>query len=337
MNLVEEFLENIRVQKRYSPRTYTLYQNALEDFYLHTYPEKAFQLPGGGPSSKKVPTKGKTLQKEREAAVAGCTEKELLEALTQTNIRGFIAAGLDSGLNPRTMNLKISALSSYCSYLLRFGLLSANPVRKVYRPKEARKLPSFYTEQALDSYLEHTPEELRREEDFHHYRNRMMILVLYATGMRRSEIVSLQEKEFDFSRKIFRITGKGDKLREIPVPASVCQEILLYLERIKKEFPAGTDGKFFVTDKGKSVYPQFVENVVKEEFSGIEGFSGRKSPHVLRHSLATHLLNNGADLNSIKEILGHSSLAATQVYTHNSFEQLKKTYLTAHPRAKKRR
>ena len=117
----------------------------------------------------------------------------------------------------------------------------------------------------------------------------------------------------------------------------VFQEIVLYLERLEEETAVGASGWFFVTDSGKQLYPAFVNNVVKKAFGGREGFSGKKSPHVLRHTLATHLLNNGADINSIKEVLGHSSLAATQVYTHNSFEQLKNIYLTAHPRAKKRR
>ena len=153
--------------------------------------------------------------------------------------------------------------------------------------------------------------------------------------MRRSEIVGLRRSDFDPGRKVFTVLGKGDKMREIPVPASVCQEILLYLERIRKEFPDVPEGgRFFLTDAGQPIYPELVNETVHEELDGVEGFTGRKSPHVLRHSLATHLLNNGADLNSIKEILGHSSLAATQVYTHNSFEQLKDTYLTAHPRAK---
>lgn len=303
MTLVNDFLEYIRVQKRYSSRTITLYKDALEGYYTYYYKEK---LPD--------------------------SEKEELEILSQSNIRGYVASGLDSGLNPRTLNLHLSALSSYCTYLVKFSLLPSNPVKKVFRPKEAKRLPVFYTQEALDDYFDHDS-----EEDFHGYRNKILILTIYATGMRRSEIVNLKRSELDITRKVFRITGKGDKMREIPVPSSVCKELLLYLERIKKEFPEEKTGNFFVTDKGKPIYPQFVENVVKEELSGIEGFSGQKSPHILRHSLATHLLNNGADLNSIKEILGHSSLAATQVYTHNSFEQLKKTYLTAHPRAKKRR
>lgn len=307
MNCIEKFLEYIRVQKRYSPRTSALYRSALEEFY-------AFILPDADP--------------------AITPEEELIGTLTTNNIRGFIAHGLESGLSPRSMNLRLSALSSYCSYLMTASLLESNPAKRVFRPKEGSRLPEFYTEGALERYLAEPPDH---EGDFHLLRNKMMILVMYGTGMRRSEIVSLKVGDFDSGRKVFRIVGKGDKLREIPVPISICEEILLYLKRIKGEFPEGTDGMFFVTDKGKAVYTGFVDKVVKEELGGLEGFSGRKSPHVLRHSIATHLMNHGADLNSIKEMLGHSSLAATQVYTHTSFEQLKNTFLTAHPRAKKRR
>ncbi len=307
MNIVENFIEYIRTQKRYSPRTFALYSEALADFYAYLFPE---------------------------TGLPGIAEQELLTSLNTTNIRGFIAQGLNSGLSPRTMNLKLSALSSYCSYLVSAGLLNSNPAKRVFRPKEGSKLPEFYTEGALDRYFE---ERLPEDTPFHKLRNRTMIAVMYATGMRRSEIVGLKEENLDLERKVFRVVGKGDKLREIPIPISICEEILLYLKRIKVEFPEGVDGKFFVTDKGQAVYPAFVDKVVKEELGGLEGFSGRKSPHVLRHSIATHLLNNGADLNSIKEMLGHSSLAATQVYTHTSFEQLKNTFLTAHPRAKKRR
>lgn len=307
MNIVEKFIEYIKVEKRYSPRTVALYEGALADFYGYLFPE------------------------EELATIA---EQDLLAALNTTHIRGFIAQGLESGLSPRSMNLKLSALSSYCNYLVAASLLDSNPAKRVFRPKEGAKIPEFYTEGALEKYFE---EPLPEGATFHKLRNRAMILIMYSTGMRRSEIVGLKRGNFDIGRKVFHIVGKGDKLREIPVPISVCEEILLYLKRIKEEFPEGTDGKFFVTDKGKAVYPVFVDKVVKEELGGLDGFSGRKSPHVLRHSIATHLMNHGADLNSIKEMLGHSSLAATQVYTHTSFEQLKNTFLTAHPRAKKRR
>ncbi|MCF0172195.1 MAG: tyrosine-type recombinase/integrase [Bacteroidales bacterium] len=163
----------------------------------------------------------------------------------------------------------------------------------------------------------------------------MIILLLYVTGMRRSELCALKIRDFDPGRKVIRVIGKGDKEREIPVPDRICRELSLYLNKMNDEGVENPSGYFFLTDSRKPLYPAFVNNLVRREFSGRDGFSARKSPHVLRHSLATHLLNAGADLSSIKEILGHSSLAATQVYTHNSFEKLKSTYLTAHPRAKK--
>lgn len=307
MNIVENFIEHIKVEKRYSPRTCSLYGEALADFYLYLFPE---------------------------GDISTIAEKDLLEVLNTTNIRSFIAHGLDSGLSPRTMNLKLSAISSFCNYLVSASLLESNPAKRVFRPKEGSKIPEFFTEGALERYFE---EPLPEDAPFHKLRNRTILAILYGTGMRRSEVVNLRRENFDLARKVFRVCGKGDKLREIPVPVSICEEILLYLRRIKIEFPEGTDGKFFVTDKGKAIYPVFVDKVVKEELSGLEGFSGKKSPHVLRHSIATHLMNHGADLNSIKEMLGHSSLAATQVYTHTSFERLKNTFLTAHPRAKKRR
>ena len=262
--------------------------------------------------------------------VISAEDDELLELLRRENIRGFIAQGLGKGLNPKTMNLKLSALSSYCNYLVKSGKLTSNPVKKVHRPKEAERLPQFYTQTAMGNYLSSVI-----DDNFPAYRNRIIILLLYSTGMRRSEVVNLRIPDFDVSRNIFRITGKGDKLREIPIPYSISAELLLYLKRFEQEGIGNEKKFFFLTDKGEKLYPQFVNRVVNDELKGVAGFSGKRSPHLLRHSLATHLLNNGADLNTIKEILGHSSIAATQIYTHNSFEQLKKIYLTAHPRAKK--
>ena len=313
----EKFIEYIGVQRRYSPRTVALYRSAIDEFC-------AFALPEAG---------------------GEVSDAQLKDILKPALIRGFIAEGLEAGQSPRTMNLKLSALSSFCRWLVRCGFLDSNPVGKVYRPREDRPLPQFYTQPSMEALLEQAEEEAEAEaaaspdgkEPFGELRERMIILLLYTTGMRRAELCNLKVGDFDASRQVFRVTGKGDKTREIPVPDRICKEIVLYLERLSEEVGQGASGWFFVTDKGCQLYPAFVNNVVKKVLGGKDGFSGKKTPHVLRHTLATHLLNNGADINSIKEVLGHSSLAATQVYTHNSFEQLKKTYLTAHPRAKKRR
>lgn len=307
MKIIDSFIDWLGVQKRYSPRTLVLYRGAVDEFYAHMFPEG-----------------------EMDAG-------EETSVLTPLNIRGFIASGLESGLSARTMNLKLAALSSYCSYLMKQGLIPSNPVKKVFRPREEKKLPEFYTEKAMGNYFQSLTEEREGqegEESFQVLRNRTILLLLYASGMRRAELCRLKITDFNPERSVIRVLGKGDKLREIPIPDAICQELLLYLKRINREFPGNTEGYFFLTDKGAPLYPSFVNNVVKKELEKVEGFTGRKSPHLLRHTLATHLLNRGADLNSIKEILGHSSLAATQIYTHNSFEQLKKAYLTAHPRAK---
>ena len=304
--LLDDFIEYLSVQKRYSPRTAALYRDSIEEFYAFIFPE----------------------------GEAGLDEDDRLEVLRTANVRGFIAQGLERGISPRTMNLKLSSLSSYCTFLVKREKLSSNPVKKVFRPKEDRKLPQFYTEKSIDNYFEKSLASLRENDDMQKLRNRTMMLVLYSSGMRRAELCSLKIGDFDPRRRVFRVTGKGDKTREIPIPDLICQELLLYLERFKKEFPDNPEGWFFLTNRGGAPYLAFVNNVVKEELSSVEGFTGRKAPHALRHSLATHLLNRGADLNTIKEILGHSSIAATQIYTHNSFEKLKETYLTAHPRAK---
>lgn len=304
--LLDDFIEYLAVQKRYSPRTVELYRGSIEEFYDFIFPEGTQEV----------------------------GEEERLDVLRSANLRGFIAQGLERGVSSRTMNLKLSALSSFCTFLVKREKISSNPVKKVFRPKEDHKLPQFYTEKSIDNYFEKSLERLRETDDFLKLRNRTIMLVLYSGGLRRAELCSLKKSDFDARRRVFRVTGKGDKTREIPIPDLICQELLLYLERFTKEFPANPEGFFFLTNKGAAPYLAFVNNVVKEELSSVEGFTGRKAPHALRHSLATHLLNRGADLNTIKEILGHSSIAATQIYTHNSFEKLKETYLTAHPRAK---
>lgn len=305
------FINYISVQKRYSVRTQQLYANAIERFYIFILAVAEDELPDN-------------LWKSNLA------ESQQLELLTPNNIRGYIAAGMEGGLSARTENLLLSALSSFCTYLVKKGLLAENPVKKICRPKEKKRLPDFYQKEALEEYFSR---EL--QSGYEPLRNRLILLMLYTTGMRRAEIVNLKVGNFDQGRRVFRITGKGDKEREIPIISFLYENILIYLQQrilVLKDVP---NQSFFLTEKGETLYVQIVNNIVKQELAGLKGFSGKKSPHVLRHSFATHLLNGGADLNSIKEVLGHSSLAATQVYTHNSFEQLKKVYITAHPRAKK--
>ena len=311
MQLFDEFIEYLRVQRRYSPRTTALYREAAEDFYRY--------VEEGVPFDK-------------------ISDDVAVERLKTKELRSYIAYSMDKGgLSARTVNQHLSALSSWCRYLMQRGKLTANPVKKVPRPKVEKRLPQFYTEPAVANYFSDSLARCEATGEFEPLRDRTVLLILYSTGMRRAELCNLRVSDFDAARRTFRIVGKGDKPREIPVPALICQEIDVYLKRNEQENPDNPGGYFFLTSHGKPLYPAFVNNLVQKELSGVKGFTGRKSPHVLRHSLATHLLNRGADLNSIKEILGHSSLAATQVYTHNSFEQLKETYLTAHPRAKNRR
>jgi len=294
--MVAEFIEYLKTQKRYSYRTQAIYGEYIREFF--------------------------------EFASDG--EEESVDVLKPNLIRGFIAAGLESGISPRTMNLKLSALSSFSNYLVKCGILDSNPVKRVHRPRQSKKLPQFYTEHAMENYFS---KEVCK--DYKSLRNRAIVSTLYNTGMRRAELANLKVSDWDMNRSLFRVTGKGDKQREIPITNSLREELERYLACYSKDFPVTSISPLFVTDSGKPLYLAFVNNVVRRELLGVEGFSGKKSPHVLRHSIATHLLNNGADLNSIKEVLGHSSLAATQVYTHNSFEQLKKVFKTAHPRAKK--
>ncbi|MBO7278441.1 MAG: tyrosine-type recombinase/integrase [Bacteroidales bacterium] len=325
MTPTQTFLHYLRTQRRCSPRTYSLYGAALQEYYAFLFADRDWSQV---PALVSQPDAW-----EQQMAHWPLAEADYWEVWQLTHLRSFLAWTMERGLSATTVNLKLSALSAFCTHAVKAGQLRENPLRLLTRPKRPKRLPEFYKATSLEDYFAcfAAPD---RDWDFSFYRNKMLLLLLYATGMRRSEVVGLRVSDFDVARSLFRITGKGGKEREIPVPIRISQEIVLYLKRVREEFPASPTEWFFVTDQGNPLYPQFVNSVVKKELAGLDGFSGKKSPHVLRHSLATHLLNNGTDLNSIKEVLGHGSLAATQVYTHNSFEKLKETYLTAHPRAK---
>ena len=305
---IDRYIAYIRDVRRYSPRTQELYREALEDF----------EAWGGD--------------------------------LIPSRLREYEAHLMERGLKPRTVHLHMSALSGYCNFLMKEGVLSSNPVRGIKRPKMEKRLPEYYTEKSLAEYLEASahgagkeelelleslkPGEKLADELYNRRLRRLIVSLLYATGIRRAELIGLQLRSVDSARQTLRVRGKGDKMREIPLIPSVLEEISLYLQAVKSmELDCTPESPLLRTEKGKPLYPAFVDRAVKTELDGY-GITGRKSPHVLRHSLATALLDEGADLNAIKQMLGHSSLAATEVYTHNSVERLKAQYMNAHPRAK---
>ena len=311
--MTDEYITYVKEVRRYSPRTCELYSDIVKEF-------------------------------------SEFCDREILESLTPSMIRSYEVYLLDSRKeDPRTVNLHLSVLSGFCKFLMKNGHLKSNPARVVSRPKVEKRLPVFYREESLKEYFDRTEHDASEEtlslitgddkvskQLYSRRLSRLIVSMLYSTGMRRSELIGLSIGNVDFSRKVMKVRGKGDKTREIPLVPSLCNEISLYLqsvETIEGRARSATD-PLLVTVTGSKLYPVFVDRVIKSELGQVGSITGRKSPHVLRHSLATELLNEGADLNSIKELLGHSSLAATQVYTHNSVEKLKKVYLTAHPRAK---
>ncbi len=311
--LADSYIEYIKVQKRYSSRTQMLYRDVLLRYYMHMY--------GADDEEKLDAEVGKEI---------ASGEFNLEKLLSSGYIRGYVAKCMENGLGARSTNLHLSAISGYCRWLMAKEVLRSNPARGVPRLKEKHRLPHFYGREALDEYC-----SMNLPDNYPQMRSRLMVMLLYATGMRRQEVADLKLHMVDLHRKVLKITGKGDKEREIPIISELYEKILVYLQKRTEEFGTDACDSFFLTDKGAPLYLKFVNDTVRKELAGLEGFEGKVSPHVLRHSFATHLLNGGAELGSIKEVLGHSSLAATQVYTHNSFEQLKTIYVTAHPRAKK--
>ena len=307
---IDDFIDYLLGVRRFSPRTLDLYRSILENYEHFT------------------------------------------SGLTIADIRNYEVHLLDDQkLGARTAGLHMSVLSSYCRFLMKRGELKSNPVRLVRRPKVEKRLPVFYREEAMRSYFDATgysadeeglefllslpPGDKVAVELYERRLRRLIVSLLYGTGIRRSELISLNLASVDRGRRVLIVHGKGDKMREIPLTASLYDEILLYLSAADHVLgdAASNDVPLLRTPKGARLYPVFVDRAVKKELGDAEGFTGRKSPHVLRHTIASELLDNGTDLNSIKEMLGHSSLAATQVYTHNTIERLKNVYNNAHPRA----
>ena len=248
-----------------------------------------------------------------------------LEDATHVMIRSWMVTLVEKGISSRTINRKKSTLQVFYKYLKAKALIEESPMQKVVAPKVEKRLPHYVKKQDMESLFS----QVEFTNDFSGSRDRLILELFYNTGMRLSELVEL--KEMSVLEDSIKVLGKRNKERIIPVTEIMREKIIGYISLKRNEFPESTQS-LFVTDKGEKLYQKFVYRKVNH-YLGLVTSQGKKSPHVLRHTFATHMLDNGAELNAIKEILGHASLSATQVYTHNSIEKLKNVYKQAHPRS----
>jgi integrase/recombinase XerC len=287
------FCEYLTHQKRYSPHTINAYKKDLEQF--QNYINTTFE------------TTNFTEVK------ASC-------------IRSWIVSLMETENSARTINRKISSLKSFYKYLLKNKLTDTNPLLKIITPKTSKRLPVFVGESEINNLLNNVD----FGNDYEGIRDKLIIELFYATGTRLSELIELKIPAIDFRNNSIKVLGKRNKERIIPIGKNISNLIKNYLtEREKLE---SEETFLFLTKIGKKIYPKLVYGIVNSYLSRVTTIN-KKSPHVLRHTFATHMLNNGADLNSIKEILGHANLSATQVYTHNTIEKLKNIHKQAHPKA----
>lgn len=291
---IEQFIHYLKFEKRFSPLTVTAYQKDLNQFLTF------LELP----------------------------ESDLL-VVSHSEIRGWMVALMDQGNEAKTINRKISSLRSFFKFLQRNEKITKNPMVQIRAPKIPKRLPVVITEQKMDQLLDGG---FNFSDDFSGLRDRLIIELLYGTGIRLAELVGLKEGDVDTYQNQLKVLGKRNKQRIIPVHVSLAKLIADYQQKKISQGYQDVSGTLIVTDSGKNVYPKFIYRTVRTVLSAIST-QDKRSPHILRHSFATSLLNRGADLNAIKELLGHSSLAATQVYTHNSVEKLKLIYKQAHPKA----
>lgn len=253
-----------------------------------------------------------------------------LSEVNYAQIRNWIVQLVEAKISNRSINRKVSALNSYYKFLLKIGDIEVNPLVKHKALKTSKKIQVPFSEAEIIVALD----ELSYEDSYKGIRDRLIIELFYSTGIRRIELVNLKLLDVDFGNNTLKVLGKRNKERYVPLLYSVIQTLELYIEKRKQLKEIKNKQALFLTNKGVKIYETLVYRIINEYFS-LASNKVKKSPHILRHSFATHLLNQGADLNAVKELLGHSSLAATQVYTHNSIAELKKVYLKAHPRSKK--
>ncbi|AJR02365.1 tyrosine-type recombinase/integrase [Siansivirga zeaxanthinifaciens] len=256
-----------------------------------------------------------------------------VNAINQINysqIRSWIVALVESNISNRSINRKMSALNTYYKFLQKVGDIQSNPLAKHKALKTSKKIQIPFSEHEVRNVLD----EFGFENNFEGIRDKLIIELFYSTGIRRIELIQLKISDFNFQNKTLKVLGKRNKERIVPLLDSVLKTCHRYIEERNRLPEIENDEMLFLTKKGVKIYETLVYRIIKDYFSKAST-KVKKSPHILRHSFATHLLNQGADLNAVKELLGHSSLAATQVYTHNSIAELKKVHINTHPRSKK--
>lgn len=291
----DAFFKYLQYEKRYSAHTLLSYTNDLNQFYTF-----------------------------------GNSVTDNFSALTSDYrlIRKWVVSLMENKISPRSVNRKITALKSFYKFLIKEGLLEKNPLDKITAPKVTKMLPFFVDKKHINLLLD----EVDFGETFEGVRNRLIVEIFYQTGIRRAELINIKINDIDFSNCTLKVLGKRNKERIIPFNNGLKKEIEDYKKVRDNEFGNLANNYLFLTQKGEKMYEKLVYRIVHKYLQMVTTID-KKSPHVMRHTFATHMLNNGADLNAIKELLGHSNLSATQVYTHNTFEKLKSIYKQAHPRA----
>jgi len=295
MEAIKTFIDYLRFEKRYSKHSLIAYETDLGQ--LAVYLKDQYSL----------------------------TELKEIQA---TFIRSWLVTLMEKGLDPRSITRKISSLKSFYKYALKSNWVEVSPMGKITSPKVPKRLPVYVEAEKLDNLLD--SEEYKFPDDFGGIRDHLIIELFYGTGMRLSELIGLDIGDVDLRQRQLKVTGKRNKQRIIPLFPALAEQISKYL--YQRNGISSPVNSLLILENGKTLYPGFVYRLVKEKLSLIST-QEKRSPHVLRHSFATEMLNKGAELNAIKEILGHANLSATQVYTHNTIEKLKEAYKKAHPHA----
>lgn len=293
--MIKTFISYLEFEKRFSKNTSLSYQTDLSQF---------------------------------EIFLSETYDQDSIVGATHVMIRSWIVTLVEQKLDPSSINRKIACLRSFYKFLLRQEVITSNPTAKLKILKTPKRLPHFVLENDMVSMLDN---QGRFEMNFSGLRDQVIIELFYGTGMRLSELLSLKIGQINHAERTLKVLGKRNKERIIPFTSQLETVLQAYLKARQKEFSIEND-LLIVTDTGEKAYPMFIQRIVKKylrAYSSVE----KKSPHVLRHTYATHLLNKGAEINAVKDLLGHSSLAATQVYTHNSMEKLKRVFDQAHPKA----